>query len=81
MTIAALARTRDVIDAVFIVRGVPRRYHGELARWLRERPIMTVQRVRKAVLAYLANPDEAFIFSRFDCVTDTLRGFDRRLFA
>ncbi len=80
-TIAALTRTRDVIDAIFIARDVPRRYHDELGRWLRERPIMTVQHVREAVLAYLAAPDEAFLFSRFTGVSNKLRGFDSRMFA
>lgn len=78
--IAALARTRNVIEAVFIARATPRRYHAALARHLRERPLMFAQHVRAAVLAYLSAPDEEVVFSRFDAVTDALRGFDPRVF-
>lgn len=36
--------------------------------------------VVEAVDAYLSTPDEEFMSSRFDGVTDKLRGFDPRVF-
>lgn len=79
-TIAALARTRNVIDGVFAARGLHRRHHAALAAHIKSRPAMFAPAVAAAALAYLENPDEEFMFSRFDGVTDALRGFDPRMF-
>ncbi|MDR3421974.1 MAG: hypothetical protein P4L80_12150 [Xanthobacteraceae bacterium] len=79
-TIAALARTRNVIDAVFAVRGLHRRHHAALVAHIKSRSAMFAPAVAAAALAYLEAPDEEFLFSRFDGVTDTLRGFDLRVF-
>jgi hypothetical protein len=78
--VATLARTRNVIDAVFAARGLHRRHHAALARHIRERPGMFAPAVAAAVLSYLANPDEEFVFEHFDGVTDALRGFSPAMF-
>jgi hypothetical protein len=65
---------------VFVARDVPRKHHTALRKHLRSRPAMFNPTVVEAVDAYLSTPDEEFMSSRFDGVTDKLRGFDPRVF-